>query len=729
MKSIIQSTPKTFNKVVTVVFIDAGVENYQQLVNGVIPTAEVFVLDATADGIEQISQVLQQRQDVGAVHIVSHGAPGCLYLGNTQLSLDTFNRYATQLQTWNAPTLLLYGCKVAVGDAGEEFLAKLHNLTRANIAASASKIGHTDLGGNWNLDIEIGAVNTPVAFTSTLQTTYAGVFAAKQYVVTQDNESQARNNVPDGDFNVRVGFDNGNNTNLYPIEFDIITDVPATGVSFLYLSVFDVDRAQGELDRVTFNGTELGFLEGENNLDYRTLFRIPSSNLVTGENFVQIEVSAGWEAEIKRAELLVNYQLGSSLGNATLVSTGTDSPSYQPGDPVNFNAEIDTTQPSQNLDIETILRDPNGNAVDFDNRPGSESFTITGTAIDPFTWGVNLPANATPGTWSIDISAFDKDTKSFQFLQTQTFTVGNNVSSPGSPTSPPQSSDWDFVTRDFNLDGATDVVAIKKSGTGSGKTEVHIMNRANNYQSWLLQTGTVLHETDKTWDFVKGDCNRDGATDILSIKKSGTGTGKTEVHIMNAADNYQSWLLNTGTALHETGDNWSFVAGDYNRDGATDIIGIKKSDTGSGSTEIHILNGATNYQSWLLQTGTTLHETGDNWDFQVGDYNRDGAIDIIGVKKSVTGTATTEAHILNGASNYQSWLLQTGTTLHETGGDWGFLMDDYNSNSPMGVISLKESNTGTDTTEAHILNAGTNYQTWLLQTGSVLHEIGNSSLV
>ena len=126
MQSTKHSTPKVSNQVATVVFIDAGVENYQQLVNGVISAAEVFVLDAAADGIEQISQVLQQRQDVGAVHIVSHGAPGCLYLGNTQLSLDSFNRYATQLQQWNASSVLLYGCNVAAGDAGEEFLAKLH---------------------------------------------------------------------------------------------------------------------------------------------------------------------------------------------------------------------------------------------------------------------------------------------------------------------------------------------------------------------------------------------------------------------------------------------------------------------------------------------------------------------------------------------------------------------------------------------------------------------------
>ncbi|WP_442936632.1 DUF4347 domain-containing protein [Nostoc sp.] len=29
---------------------------------------------------------MSQRRGIESVHIVSHGSPGCLYLGNTQLS-------------------------------------------------------------------------------------------------------------------------------------------------------------------------------------------------------------------------------------------------------------------------------------------------------------------------------------------------------------------------------------------------------------------------------------------------------------------------------------------------------------------------------------------------------------------------------------------------------------------------------------------------------------------
>ncbi|AFY76517.1 hypothetical protein Ple7327_1106 [Pleurocapsa sp. PCC 7327] len=143
----------------TVIIIDSAVKDYQSLVSGIVPGTKVFVLDSEEDGVEQITRILKKFSNVAALHIVSHGSPGCLYLSNSQLSLDTLNRYSQQLQSWPAPNLLLYGCNVAAGDAGEEFLEKLHRLTGAAVAASSSPIGHQSLGGNWHLDTQIGTVN------------------------------------------------------------------------------------------------------------------------------------------------------------------------------------------------------------------------------------------------------------------------------------------------------------------------------------------------------------------------------------------------------------------------------------------------------------------------------------------------------------------------------------------------------------------------------------------
>ncbi|MBD0304319.1 MAG: VCBS repeat-containing protein, partial [Tolypothrix sp. T3-bin4] len=137
-----------------------------------------------------------------------------------------------------------------------------------------------------------------------------------------------------------------------------------------------------------------------------------------------------------------------------------------------------------------------------------------------------------------------------------------------------------------------------------------------------------------------------------------------------------------------------------------------------------------NYQAFSLHTGTALEMTGDNFDFQVGDYDGDGLMDIAAIKKSDTPKGMTELHILNGATNFQTFSLHTETALHQTPSGWDFVMDDYNANNSMGVIGLKGNPpTGTNTTEAHILNEDTTYQSWVMQTGTVLHNIAPSSVV
>ncbi|MDJ0569991.1 MAG: DUF4347 domain-containing protein, partial [Pleurocapsa sp. MO_192.B19] len=167
-----------------IIFIDSQVEDYQLLAAGVIPGIETVILEHNRDGIEQITAVLQRKDNLTAVHIVSHGSPGCLYLGNSQLSLNSLNKYQLELQTWfsssslipHPSSFLIYGCNVAAGDAGEEFITKLHSITGAEIAASTTPIGNGNLGGNWELDVATNKVDN-LAFTPATQAAYSSIFA------------------------------------------------------------------------------------------------------------------------------------------------------------------------------------------------------------------------------------------------------------------------------------------------------------------------------------------------------------------------------------------------------------------------------------------------------------------------------------------------------------------------------------------------------------------------
>ncbi|MBW4614810.1 MAG: DUF4347 domain-containing protein [Desmonostoc vinosum HA7617-LM4] len=168
---------------VRLVFIDSAVEDYQSLAAGVLPDTEVVILDAKRDGIAQISEVLLGwPQKVNSLHIVSHGAPGKVYLGNTQLSQQTLNLYAGQLMDWanvltNDACVLLYGCEVARTNAGKAFVQQLSELTGANVAASDDYTGSAAKGGDWELEVMTGNIAATLAFVPATLEAYSAVLA------------------------------------------------------------------------------------------------------------------------------------------------------------------------------------------------------------------------------------------------------------------------------------------------------------------------------------------------------------------------------------------------------------------------------------------------------------------------------------------------------------------------------------------------------------------------
>ncbi|MTJ33508.1 DUF4347 domain-containing protein, partial [Dolichospermum sp. UHCC 0260] len=162
----------------TIVFIDASLSDYQTLQAGIIEGVKSVIISPNQDGIEQISQILQQHPHITTIHILSHGSPGCLYLGNSQLNLTNIHNYTQQLQQWQRQNILLYGCNVAAGDAGEEFIRKFHEITNATISASTTKTGNAALGGNWELEVNIPENHgTSLVFHADTLKTYQGVFA------------------------------------------------------------------------------------------------------------------------------------------------------------------------------------------------------------------------------------------------------------------------------------------------------------------------------------------------------------------------------------------------------------------------------------------------------------------------------------------------------------------------------------------------------------------------
>jgi subtilisin family serine protease len=154
------------------VAIAPDVEALPMLETGVLEGAKVLVLDPEGDSIAQITEAIGESQ-ISSLHLVGHGAPGSLSLGGTVLSLANIQQYRQPLLEWGVSEILIYGCNVA---AEPEFLQVLHQLTGANIAASAKKVGNAAKGGSWELETLIGKVETRLTFEPEVIRNYPGVF-------------------------------------------------------------------------------------------------------------------------------------------------------------------------------------------------------------------------------------------------------------------------------------------------------------------------------------------------------------------------------------------------------------------------------------------------------------------------------------------------------------------------------------------------------------------------
>ena len=151
----------TTNDTQQVVFIDSRVPDIQDLIDGVQPGVQVFVLDPDSDGVQQIADILAANDlgNLSAISIVSHGADGEVMLGSTTLSesnLASHARALAEIGTALAPggDIQLYGCDVGQGAAGQQFVNDLAMFAGGvNVAAAAHDVGSAALGGSWTLDV------------------------------------------------------------------------------------------------------------------------------------------------------------------------------------------------------------------------------------------------------------------------------------------------------------------------------------------------------------------------------------------------------------------------------------------------------------------------------------------------------------------------------------------------------------------------------------------------
>lgn len=227
------------------------------------------------------------------------------------------------------------------------------------------------------------------------------------------------------------------------------------------------------------------------------------------------------------------------------------------------------------------------------------------------------------------------------------------------------------------------------------------------YQFYNEQIATALHETDSTFEFGVDWRNND----LVAIKKNNTGSRKTEIHILNRSKDYCQFSQHFPSALHETDSTFSFAMMSN-----ADVMAICKSGSSSRMTDIHILSRSLNYNTFAEQFISGLHETDHTFEFGVLRNH-----DLVAIKKSGTPNGRTQVHILSRSSGYRTFTMQTDTALHQTDSTWTFLVL-YNND----IMAISKSQNGSKKTKIHILSAASGYQTFSEQVTTVLPETGDN---
>ncbi|QLE55490.1 choice-of-anchor I family protein [Nostoc sp. TCL26-01] len=319
-----------------ILFVDSTVPNYQNLIQGLNADTQVVILDPNQDGILQITEALKSGI-FDTVHIVSHGTQGNLQLGTAQLNAATVPTYSHLLGQWSnylAPgaDILLYGCNVAQGNAGQNFVQQLHQVTGADIAASDDATGSVVLGGDWDLEYSTGTITAPLAFQIGAMAAYNSVLAP----FTAGNLVVVRVNNEEFDTASAVFLDEYNTTNT-----------GQTALQSINLPTSDSGRNQ------TFTLSNYSFSEG-------------GLNLSTNRRYLTL---AGYDAAPGTANITENSRIQRVVAR------------------VDFNGVIDTTTTfSNNTPIFSAVTDDGtrfwtGSAYNGNNTSGI-SYTILGSSTN-----------------------------------------------------------------------------------------------------------------------------------------------------------------------------------------------------------------------------------------------------------------------------------------------------------------------------------------------------------
>jgi hypothetical protein len=291
------------------------------------------------------------------------------------------------------------------------------------------------------------------------------------------------------------------------------------------------------------------------------------------------------------------------------------------------------------------------------------------------------------------------------------------IFSAGTVFSPEDNGVWTFA--DFNGDGSQDLIYIKTKNTGTGKIEVHGARNESLFQEHSLATGTVFGIEDQgTW--LMQDWTGDGKADLVYIKTRNTGTNSVEVHVADAASNYQNFVLQTGTCFGcEDNGVWTL-----SRKG--DLVYIKTRNCDSGKIEYHVASKASNYQQFTQHVATGF-DVEDNGTWCIAPTCSGDFADLYYIKTRNTGSGKVEVHTVSASSGWKSRVVDVATSFQpEESGRW--LMANLSHQDRPDLVYIKTSSCESGKVEVHAVEPKEMKPRTVWDSSQSLSLVGNTSL-
>ncbi|MDD0977135.1 DUF4347 domain-containing protein [Pseudomonas fontis] len=467
-----------------VVFVDGQISNPQDALKGLPAGSEVVVLDPSKDGLKQMADYLKGRNDLDAIHVLSHGASGTVQLGNVWLDSTNLAEHGEALQSIGQALkadgdLMLYGCKVGKDAAGQAFVSQLAGLTGADVGASIDDTGANALGGNWTLERSSGQLET----ASLALNDYQGLLVTSW------------------------------NTGTAPL-----TGTPITTPGRVVVGDFDNDGDTDILYQTVGNGSAWAYARsnGDGTFTLQTQAQSPFSAVVlpdhTGTNYYVADFDGDGDVDVLSG---INGTTGTYLRN----DGGTFSTQSSASFPAPLAAGRMLVGDFDNDGDVDILYQTGGNGTTFGfaRNNGSGVFTLQTQAQSPFSavvlpdhLGNNYFAGDIDGDGDLDILASTNNTTG-AYLRND-----NGVfSTQSTATFPAPAAAGRVLLADFDSDGDADIL-YQTGGNGSAWAYA----RSNGDGTFTLQTlaqsplaGVSLVDHSGT-SYRIGDFDGDGDIDL-----------------------------------------------------------------------------------------------------------------------------------------------------------------------------------------------------------------------